>query len=173
MDGGLWAVAFEGDVMVPMRDGVRLATDIYRPATGEGLPDRGPFPVILERTPYDKRASGIRSSITAKDPRPQSQATTARWFAARGYVVAGQDCRSRYGSEGVFAKYFGEAEDGYDTVEWHARQAWCDGKVGTMGLSYNAHTQAALDAQDIAAWFTRLPWRPGNSPISAVPEYED
>ena len=61
-----------------------------------------------------------------------------------GYVVIYQDCRGRYGSEGEFTKYLSEGPDGFDTCAWIVEQPWCDGKIGTMGLSYAAHTQAAL-----------------------------
>ena len=65
-------------------------------------------------------------------------------FAQRGYVVVIQDCRGRYSSQGGFTKYVEEGPDGYDTVEWLAQQSWSNGKIGTYGLSYAAHTQAAL-----------------------------
>jgi putative CocE/NonD family hydrolase len=216
-------MVIERDLMVPARDGVLLATDIYRP---EGA---GPFPVLLERTPYDKSAPS-RSERTAADPRPRSRAEVAACFAAHGYAVAYQDCRGRYRSGGTFTKYLSEAADGADTLAWLVRQDWCDGRIGTFGLSYAAHTQAALacldppglaaqfldcggfsnayrsgirhsgafdlkqatwayrnaladardpetraalEAQDIEAWFRRMPWRKGDSPVSAAPEYED
>ena len=124
-------VASEADVMVPMRDEVRLATDIYFPAKG-GQRAVGKFPVVMERTPYNKQAP----------PRGD----TARYFASRGYVVVFQDIRGRFGSEGSFVKYLDDPQDGYDTVEWIASQPWSDGKVGTFGISYGAHTQAALAA---------------------------
>ncbi|MBV8169449.1 MAG: CocE/NonD family hydrolase [Alphaproteobacteria bacterium] len=123
--------------MVAMRDGVRMATDIYRPAVD------GPFPVILERTPYDKSALS-RSERTAEVAKPRSRAEVADYFVAHGYAVVYQDCRGRYHSEGGFTKYLSDAEDGFDAVAWLTRQPWCNGKVATMGLSYAAHTQAAL-----------------------------
>jgi predicted acyl esterase len=123
------------NVMVPMRDGVRLATDIHRPDAN------GRYPVILERTPYDKSAPG-RSERTAEVEQPRSRAEVAAPFVQAGYVVVYQDCRGRYASEGGFTKYLSEAADGYDTVAWLIAQPWCNGRVGTMGLSYAAHTQA-------------------------------
>src|SRR5690606_8307306 len=127
-----YEVVVARDVMVPMRDGVRLATDIYRPARdGEPLP--GPFPALLVRTPYDKSV-------------PHTVETKGIFFARHGYVVAIQDVRGRYASEGTFAFLSQEAEDGYDTVEWLAAQPWCDGKVGTFGTSYLAWVQNALAA---------------------------
>ena len=116
--------------MVPMRDGVRLATDIYSPIGGNSA--AGEFPAVLERTPYDKHAP----------PRPED----GHFFASRGYVVVFQDIRGRFNSEGSFVKYLDDPNDGYDTVEWIARQSWSNGKVGTFGISYGAHTQAALAA---------------------------
>ena len=117
------------DVMVPMRDGLHLAADVYLPAA-DGKPLPGPFPAILERTPYGK-------SIPVR-------LEQARYFGSRGYAVILQDCRGRYSSEGSFVKYVKDGPDGYDTVEWIGKQLWCNGKVGTFGISYGAHTQAAL-----------------------------
>ena len=125
------------DVMVAMRDGIRLATDVYLPAHGEG-----PFHAILERTPYGKHLAS-RSELMLSSERPMSRAEVAAAFCAAGYAVVFQDCRGRYGSEGEFTKYLSEAPDGYDTIQWIAGQPWCTGKVGTMGLSYAAHTQLA------------------------------
>lgn len=147
-------VLLTSDVMVRMRDGIRLATDIYRPAR-RGRPIVGALPVILERTPYGKTVVS-RSERTVLDPEPMSRADVARFFVSRGYVVVYQDCRGRYGSEGEFVKYLSDGHDGYDTCEWLTRQPWCNGKIGTMGLSYAAHTQAALactGAPGVAAMF--------------------
>ena len=130
------------DIMVPMRDGVRLATDIVRPVLPGGRQTE-PLPVIMERTPYDKRGIS-RSEVSIAQPSPASRAEIAEYLARRGFAVVMQDCRGRYNSEGVFRKYVNEAEDGYDTLEWLLSQSWCNGKVGTMGLSYGAHTQSAL-----------------------------
>lgn len=124
-----YEVVRQSDIMVSARDGVRLATDLYFPARDGKIAD-GTFPAIMERTPYDRRAA----------PRP----ATAEYFASRGYVVVFQDTRGRFGSEGAFVKYLSEPNDGYDTVEWLAKQPWSSGKVGTFGISYGAHTQAAL-----------------------------
>ena len=125
------------DVMVQVRDGIRLATDVYRPASTPG-----PFPVILERTPYGKAEPSPREG-TAADPSPRPRAEVAAHFVAHGYAVVYQDCRGRWGSEGRFEKYLAEGEDGYDTLAWIMAQPWCNGRIGTMGLSYAAHTQVA------------------------------
>lgn len=130
MSRGIFDVQKQERMMIPMRDGVRLATDIYFPSeNGEVVP--GDHPVLLERTPYDR----TRVSM-AKD---------CRFFARRGYVVVVQDVRGRYDSEGE-ADPFGpiDVPDGYDTCEWIGRQAWCDGSIGTMGTSYSSMNQAAL-----------------------------
>jgi putative CocE/NonD family hydrolase len=130
------------DVMVPMRDGVALATDIYLPArAGSAL--SGPFPVVLERTPYDKTADS-RSERTPAEAQPQSRAAVAGFFVRRGYAVIYQDCRGRYRSQGTYVKYLSDGRDGYDTCAWILKQPWSNGVIGTMGLSYAAHTQAAL-----------------------------
>lgn len=127
------------DVMAPMRDGVRLATDVFLP---EG---DGPWPVILERTPYDKTAARA-NEYTRAHPEVFGREELARFFTDAGYAVAFQDCRGRYRSEGAFVKYRAEAEDGYDALAWIAAQPWCDGRIGTMGMSYSAHTQMAAAA---------------------------
>ncbi|MBV9537644.1 MAG: CocE/NonD family hydrolase, partial [Acidisphaera sp.] len=208
-----------------MRDGVRLATDIYLPASG------GPFPVVLERTPYGRNEAS-RSERTAADPSPQPRRAVAAKFLEHGYAVVYQDCRGRYGSEGRFVKYLSDGEDGFDTCAWIVQQPWCDGRICTMGLSYAAHTQAALGcldppglvaqvldsggfcnswtagirqsgafelkqatwaynnalvspeaqadpvmhaalaAEDVRDWFTRMPWKRGHSPLRHHPDYE-
>lgn len=129
------------EAMVACRDGVRLATDVYLP---EG---EGPWPVILERTPYGKREVS-RSERTAADPTPQRREAIAAYFVEHGYAVVYQDCRGRYGSEGEFIKYLSDGEDGFDCCAWIVAQPWCNGRIGTMGLSYAAHTQAALGCLD-------------------------
>ena len=122
-------VTIRRDVMVEMRDGARLATDLYFPALN-GKPAPGAFPTILERTPYDKLAA--------------RQTSKGKFFARRGYAVAIQDVRGRFNSEGDWKPFYDEARDGYDTVEWLGTQDWSDGKVGTMGDSYAGSDQAAL-----------------------------
>lgn len=126
------------DVMIPMRDGVKLATDIYFPA--EPI---GPHCVLLERTPYNKRGTNA-ADRTARDPVPRSKPSVAAEFAAAGFVYVIQDCRGRYRSEGGFTKYVNESEDGVDTINWLLQQSWCNGRIGTLGLSYGAHAQSAL-----------------------------
>jgi len=113
------------EVMIPMRDGVLLATDLYLPPADV----RGPYPVLLQRTPYNKRNENFTGQ--------------ARYFADHGYLVALQDCRGRYRSQGEFSKYVNEPRDGYDTVEWLAKLPESNGKVGMWGTSYGAHVQAA------------------------------
>ncbi|MBE1203990.1 CocE/NonD family hydrolase [Aminobacter carboxidus] len=130
------------DVMVAMRDGVRLAADIYRPANdGRVLEDA--LPVIVERTAYGKDERS-RSEIELGMTRPMTRAEVASHFVGHGYIVIYQDCRGRHGSEGAFTKYLAEGPDGYDTLAWIVEQPWSNGKIGTMGLSYAAHTQMAL-----------------------------
>src|SRR5262252_3037774 len=122
-------VAWERDVMVPMRDSVRLATDLYFPAQGDRLV-AGTYPVILEHTPYNKQGLGL----VAK----------AKFFARHGYVCALQDVRGRFASEGEWYAFAHEGPDGYDAVEWLGMQAWSNGKVGTIGASYAGSDQHAL-----------------------------
>ena len=132
----------EQNVMVAMRDGVRLATDVYRPMV-DGRVIKRRLPVIMERTPYGKRRVN-RSERSSEQQEAAVRPEVAAFFAREGFVVVMQDCRGRYGSEGSFTKYVNEAEDGFDTMAWLLEQAWCDGTVGTMGVSYGAHTQCAL-----------------------------
>lgn len=210
---------FIESAMVPARDGVRLATDIHRPIA-DGKMVEEPLPVLLQRTPYYRGTS--------------ARMEEAAFFTNNGYVTVVQDCRGRYDSEGGFTKYVDEGQDGYDTLEWLVEQPWCNGKIGTFGLSYAAHTQAALAClnppnlaamwlecggfasayhsgcrnggafelrqvtwafrealespevkantdttraamvrQNLHEWFDRFPWKPGHSPLSWTPEYED
>ena len=116
----------ERNVMVAMRDGVRLATDLYFP-DGDG-----PWPVLLERTPYDKLGTELVKS--------------AGFFARHGYAVALQDVRGREVSEGEWYPFREEGPDGYDTCGWLVQQPWCNGQIGTIGLSYSGCTQVGLGA---------------------------
>ena len=116
----LYELILEAEVMVAARDGVGLATDVYRPARA-GKPVEGHFPVILERTPYGKHLAS-RSELDAGEQNPRSRLEIARYFVEQGYIVVYQDCRGRYGSQGRFIKYLSDGEDGFDTVEWIARQ---------------------------------------------------
>jgi len=117
------AILAQRNFMVPMRDGKKMATDIYLPGrNGVALNEK--FPVLLQRTPYDKVAS-------------QKQ---AEYFTQHGYAVAVQDIRGRYKSEGNFAKVQpADATDGFDTIEWIAKQPWSNGSVGMWGTSFAAH----------------------------------
>ena len=110
----------ELDVKVPMRDGIRLSTNIYRP-DGPGR-----FPVLLMRSPYGNGDAG--------DPE-------ASFFVKHGYAVVLQDTRGRYESEGIFEAMQPEALDGYDTQQWIGKQSWCNGRIGTFGGSYVGFTQ--------------------------------
>ncbi|MEM7415834.1 MAG: CocE/NonD family hydrolase [Gemmatimonadota bacterium] len=152
---GPYGVRLEDGVMVPMRDGVRLATDVYHP-TRDGAPTDGPWPVILERTPYGRNRPSRSERSLAEPDEAKTRAEVAEVFVRRGYVVVYQDVRGRYGSEGEYQKYLDDAADGYDTCAWILEQPWCDGRIGTKGLSYAAHTQAALasaGAPGVAAMF--------------------
>lgn len=124
-----FGVQVEANVMLPMPDGVQLAADIYFPAVA-GTRASGPFPIILERTPYNKAAPG--------------QVAKGKYFARRGYVCVIQDVRGRFRSEGEWYAFAKEAHDGYTTVEWLGTQPWSTGKVGTMGDSYAGSDQSAL-----------------------------
>ncbi|MBM4187885.1 MAG: CocE/NonD family hydrolase [Gemmatimonadetes bacterium] len=109
-------VRLEYDVRVPMRDGATLSADITRPVGSARSP------VILVRTPYDNGAA-------------HHVAEGKRW-AERGYAYVVQDVRGRGESDGTFYPLVTEGDDGYDTIEWLARQPWSNGRVGMMGGSY-------------------------------------
>lgn len=113
---------FQKNVMIPMRDGTQLSANIFLPKEG------GPFPVVLQRTPYGKM---------------NEQAGMPRNYCARGYVIVAQDCRGRGGSQGRWDPFRHEADDGFDTQEWIGRQPWCNGRIGTSGGSYVGWTQWA------------------------------
>lgn len=108
------------DVMVPMRDGVRLAADVYRPA------EDGRWPVLVHRLRVSKANAGRVGGLMI------SPLEAAR----RGYAVVVQDIRGRYLSEGRLTPFVNEANDGFDTVEWAAAQPWSNGEVGIYGSSY-------------------------------------
>ncbi|HEX3366979.1 CocE/NonD family hydrolase [Phenylobacterium sp.] len=138
-----YEVLLESNIRVSMRDGVKLATDVYRPARG-GKPAPGRFPAIMERTPYGRNVTSFRDITQANPKTPKTRAEVAATYVRQGYVVVFQDCRGRYDSEGEFVKYLSEGADGFDTCRWLTAQPWSDGRIGTMGLSYAAHTQGAL-----------------------------
>lgn len=133
------------NVMVPMRDGVKLATDVYQPARGT-VPAEGRFPVILSRTPYNKTINPI-----ARLDR------VGRYYAARGYVFVAQDTRGRHASEGVWRMLLDDGPDGRDCAEWIARQPWSDGKIGMYGGSYVGGTQHAMALDNVPQLVTVIP----------------
>ena len=111
----------ENDVMIPIRDGIRLRTDIFRPASG------GPHPVLVQRYPYSTRDGYM--------------AMFGQQIARQGYAVVVQSCRGRFGSDGDFYPFHPDVDDSYDTVEWAAAQPWSNAKVGMYGVSYSGMTQ--------------------------------
>ena len=119
-----YEVRVERSVFVPMRDGVRLSTDLYFPIGGG---DR--LPVILLRTPYNKKLFYQRAWPGAYE------------LAGQGYIVAVQDTRGKFESEGEYVMAADDTRDGYDAVDWLAKQPWSTGKVGTYGCSYLGEVQ--------------------------------
>lgn len=115
--GPLYAVKHEAKVPVPMRDGVKLAAEIFRPDAP------GKFPVLLLHRYFREGAD------------------RGEFFAKRGYVVALVDCRGRFDSQGTWVPYVNDPQDGHDAQEWLGRQPWSSGRIGTFGISYNGFTQ--------------------------------
>ena len=131
----------ETNLSVPMRDGTILYADVFRPEAP------GPFPVLLQRTPYDKSAP---LSMNMLDPLKA---------AKRGYAVVIQDVRGRFESEGQFEPFINEERDGWATIEWITSQQWCNGVVAGAGASYNAYCQqvvACAAHPALAAWVPAL-----------------
>jgi uncharacterized protein len=108
---------------VPMRDGVKLFADVYLPRAA------GRYPTLVVRTPYGVQRDGVHETMMK--------------FAQRGYAVVMNDTRGRYESEGRWEPFRNEGKDGYDTIEWAARQPWSNGRVATQGGSYLGHVQWA------------------------------
>lgn len=124
---------------VPMRDGVKLFADVYLPRA------EGRYPVLVVRTPYGVQRDGVHETMIK--------------FAQRGYAVVMNDTRGRYESEGKWEPFRDEAKDGYDTIQWAAKQSWSNGKVATQGGSYLGHVQWAagkLQPPNLVAMFPAL-----------------
>jgi hypothetical protein len=136
-------------VMVPMRDGKRLATDIWLPAAP------GRYPVLLARTPY------LRTGLHLHE--------WARYFAAKGYVFAVQDTRGRGDSDGEFEFFAGDGRDGSDAIEWLGTRPWSNGKVGTLGLSYLGTVQWLAAREHPRHLVCMAPTAPGGRWFEEVP----
>lgn len=143
----------EFGIMIPMRDGVRLAADLWRPEAP------GRYPVLLVRTPYMKTGLNLGE--------------WGRYFAKQGYIFVVQDTRGRGDSEGKFVFFAGDGRDGFDSIEWLARQPWSNGKVGTLGLSYLGtvqwlaakehppHLACMAPTAPAGRWFEEIPYLGG------------
>jgi putative CocE/NonD family hydrolase len=125
----LAAPVVDRNVFIPMRDGIRLATDLHMPAA----PASGRLPVVLIRTPYGKDGRYFA--------RREDSASIVNFLTRHGYVVAVQDKRGRHHSEGAYVVSGGDAADGYDTVDWLSKQRWSNGNVGAYGCSYEGDVQ--------------------------------
>lgn len=145
----LWAevqeiAIVEQKVMMPMRDGIRLATDIYRPKTDE------PVPVIFSRTPYN-------FNLYSEGKLNKRQIQRAMEAVKRGYAYVVQNERGRYFSEGEWDILGVPLTDGYDAFSWMADQEWCNGKIGTLGCSSTAEWQMAVAALDHPSHAAMIP----------------
>ncbi|WP_421946406.1 CocE/NonD family hydrolase [Phaeodactylibacter xiamenensis] len=134
----------EQKVMMPMRDGIRLATDIYRPKTDE------PVPVIFSRTPYN-------FNLYSEGKLNKRQIQRAMEAVKRGYAYVVQNERGRYFSEGEWDILGVPLTDGYDAFSWMADQEWCNGKIGTLGCSSTAEWQMAVAALDHPSHAAMIP----------------
>lgn len=133
------------NILVPMRDGVGLSSNVYRPRGATG-----PLPTILWKTPYNELAAGnVRTSRRALD------------WVSRGYAYIVQNERGRYYSEGEYEILGYPQTDGYDALTWIADQPWSNGKVGTWGCSSSAEWQLALAAQNHPAHAAMVPQASG------------
>jgi putative CocE/NonD family hydrolase len=139
-----YAVVYERDIAVTMRDGVKLRADIFRPDTP------GRFPVLLQRTPYDK----------------SRETEFGQTAAAQGYVVIIEDVRGRFASEGEWYPFKNESNDGYDMVEWAAALPYSTGQVGMRGGSYAGATQ-------LLAAIAHPPHLAGICPIITASNYHE
>ena len=122
----------ERKVMMPMRDGVRLATDIYRPKHATG-----PVPVVFSKTPYNVNHWDVRNRVPADMSTPLAA-------VKRGYAYVVQNERGHFFSEGNYDILGAPVTDGYDAIEWLTKQPWSNGKVGTTGCSSTAEWQPAV-----------------------------
>ena len=134
------AAIIDRKVMVPMRDGVRLATDIYRPKNASGK-----VPIIWVRTPYNFNFWDVRNGV----PADMKAALTA---VKRGYAYVVQNERGHFFSEGNYDILGSPRTDGYDALAWLSSQSWANGKVGTTGCSSTAEYQMGIAAMDHPAY---------------------
>jgi putative CocE/NonD family hydrolase len=139
------------NVFIRVRDGVQLATDLYIPNGGS----RDRYPVVLIRTPY------------GNFPGHSHNETAVEFFASHGYVVAVQDTRGKFRSEGIYTVSGGDADDGYDTVDWLSKQPWSNGRVGTYGCSYLGDVQIFLAQTKHPALKAMIPQASGSAVGSA------
>ncbi|WP_432990852.1 CocE/NonD family hydrolase [Dactylosporangium sp. CA-233914] len=143
----------EREVMVPMRDGVRLSTDVYLPRGAEG-----PLPTVLVKTPYDKDDG--EGSVRTK---------WVDYFARQGYAVVVQNERGFRFSEGVFVDYLaGAGTDGPDTVAWILEQPWSNGRVGTIGCSSSGEHQWPMASANAPGHVAMVPGASGTA-VGDVP----
>ncbi len=133
-------VYVETNVLIVVRDRTKLFADVYHPIDSGSMAD-GRFPTLLTRTPYGKTGNEREG----------------RYYAERGYNVVVNDVRGRYKSEGVWRLMADDPQDGYDVVEWIAKQPWSNGKVGTFGTSYPGGTQHALAEMNPPHLTTMIP----------------
>jgi predicted acyl esterase len=163
------SIAIDRDLVVPMRDGVRLSANLFRPTAA------GPYPIIMSVTPYGKdklpdrvatffmRLSDVKFGKLNCSPLTGFESPDPVYWARQDYAVVQADVRGKYKSEGragVLRQQ--DAEDYYDLIEWAATQPWCTGRIGLMGVSYLCMSQwyvAALKPPHLCAI---VPWEGAN-----------
>ncbi|WP_265592970.1 CocE/NonD family hydrolase [Verrucomicrobium sp. BvORR034] len=133
-------IELKANIMVPMRDGIKLATDVYLPAVASGQQQER-LPVILSRIPYNK--DGAKKA--------------GNYFASHGYAFVAQDTRGRYGSEGVWKFLTDDGVDGKDCAAWIGKQPWSNGHIGMIGTSYVGGTQHTMALADVPELATVIP----------------
>lgn len=141
----VFGVAAQHDIRIPMRDRVGLAADLYSPDAP------GPYPALVSMSPYGKDIQKLPVPPFPTDGKLGNggiEAGNSEYFARRGYAHLIVDCRGTASSEGAYT-FFGpqEYQDGYDVIEWAARQPWCDGNVGMLGTSYFSMVQYGIAAE--------------------------
>ena len=151
-----YPLIIEKDVMIPLRDGTSICADVYRPDVGSER-----IPVIMNICPYQKDKVWVPMANVEEKPNPYMNWETGNpmWWCPRGYALLRVDSRGSGKSPGDSDPIsHQEALEAYDCIEWIARQSWCSGNVGTMGVSYNALFQWRVAGLQPPSLKAIIPW---------------